>query len=150
MSKKEEEYKHVSVGTTFYFSQPHGTEGQTMAEVGGASGPGALRYNEGKPPIHMVPVQAIMALAQLFAAGAKKYAPFNWAKGMAWSKCYDSLQRHAMKWSEGQDFDEETQAHHMIAVAWNAIVLYCYHLWGRGQDDRFIAPTRSFQERIEQ
>lgn len=95
-----------------------------------------LRYNKGKPPIHLIPPEAITALAQHYQRGADKYKERNWELGMKYSHCYNSLMRHALAWWQGEDKDPETGTHHMIAVAWNAIALFIYWLRGIGTDDR--------------
>jgi hypothetical protein len=95
------------------------------------------RYDAGKPRHSLVPPEFVTALAQHFTVGAKKYADRNWEKGFSYSRAYDSLQRHAQAWMSGEDTDVETGSHHMIAVAWNACVLFCYHIWGMKRfDDR--------------
>jgi hypothetical protein len=78
----------------------------------------------------------MVALAAHYEAGAKKYADRNWEKGMAWGKCFASLQRHAWAWMGGEDFDPETGTHHMVSVAWNAIALFVYSVRKIGTDDR--------------
>lgn len=96
----------------------------------------AMRKNEGKPIISLVPPEQILALAQHFTVGANKYEKHNWLRGMDWSRCYDSMQRHALAWAKGEDFDEETGTHHMVSAAWNALALYSYYVRNLGADDR--------------
>lgn len=107
---------------------------------------GGLRFNDGKMERHdLVPPEFEGAIATHFGQGAKKYAARNWERGMAWSKCYASARRHLRKWWAGESFDVEDpkmpgyHAHHLIALAWNAIVLYCYETRNIGEDDRVIA-----------
>lgn len=97
---------------------------------------GGLRYNAGKPRFDLMPPEAMVALATHYQKGAEKYADRNWERGMAWGKCFASLQRHAWAWQAGEDYDEETGSHHMISVAWNAIALFIYAIRGIGTDDR--------------
>ena len=54
---------------------------------------GALRDDNGKAPIHLIPPDVILRLARVYQYGAKKYAPRNWEKGMDWSRMYDSAMR---------------------------------------------------------
>lgn len=97
---------------------------------------GGLRYNEGKAPIHLIPPEVIEAHAEHYRKGAEKYKPRNWERGMDWTKCYDSLMRHALAWMRGEDIDPENGSHHMVAVMWNAAALYWYWLKKVGKDDR--------------
>ena len=97
-----------------------------------------LRYDDGKPRFDLIPPEAVIALAAHYERGARKYADRNWEKGMAWGKCFASMQRHAWAWSNGEDIDAETDTHHMIAVAWNALALYTYAMRKIGTDDRAV------------
>lgn len=97
--------------------------------------PVGLRYDEGKIRFDLIPREWEFGLAHLLTQGAKKYAPNNWKKGMAWSKVLASLRRHLDRWLSGENYDEETGAHHLLAVAWNALVLMSYQLRGVGEQD---------------
>lgn len=104
---------------------------------------GGLRYDEGKPRYDLIPPEAIEAIAVHYMQGAKKYADRNWERGMDWGKCFRALMSHAIKWQKGETYDNDPsmpgyEAHHMIAVAWNAIALYIYQTRGIGRDDRNI------------
>lgn len=101
----------------------------------------SLRKDFGKERFDLLPPEALFALAQLYTRGAAKYAARGWEEGMDWSRCFGSLMRHAWKWLRGEDYDEETGAHHMVAVAWNAFALYTYHVRKKGKDDRSISTT---------
>ena len=95
-----------------------------------------LRYDSGKPRFDLVPPEAMIELAAHYERGARKYADRNWERGMDWGKCFASMQRHSWAWAQGEDLDNETGTHHMIAVAWNAIALYTYAMRKIGNDDR--------------
>lgn len=58
-----------------------------------------------------------------FHFGAKKYAAWNWAKGMQWSVPLACCKRHLIKVLEGESVDEESGVHHFGAVACNLIML---------------------------
>jgi hypothetical protein len=94
------------------------------------------RLDDGKSPFQYLPPEFLFALSDLYGAGAKKYAPRGWEKGMSWSRCFGALMRHAWKFWRGEDYDQETGAHHMVAVAWNAVAIYTYFVRGIGEDDR--------------
>jgi len=97
---------------------------------------GGLRYDDDKPRFDLLPPEAMEALARHYLAGAQKYDARNWEKGMAWGRCFGSMMRHAWAWMRGEDIDQETGNHHMIAVAWNAIALFTYATRHIGEDDR--------------
>ncbi|MEK6882662.1 MAG: dATP/dGTP diphosphohydrolase domain-containing protein [Nanoarchaeota archaeon] len=95
-----------------------------------------LRFNENKTRYDLLEPFAIEQLAKVFTEGAKKYTPFNWMKGMVWSKCLASLKRHIAKFEQGEDFDEETKLYHMAHAAWNALALVSYYKYYPQGDDR--------------
>lgn len=47
--------------------------------------------------------------------GALKYDAWNWAKGMPYSRFYDSMMRHATKWFLGDRSED-----HLAAICFNA------------------------------
>jgi hypothetical protein len=101
---------------------------------------GGLRDDTGKPRYDLIPPEAIEALADHYAKGAEKYDDRNWERGMNWGRCFRALMSHAIKWQKGEIFDEDPKmpgylAHHMIAVAWNAIALYTYYVRNIGVND---------------
>jgi hypothetical protein len=114
--------------------EPEGVFKQDMHTFYGDGG--GLRFNEGKPRFDLLPPEALVALAQHYGRGAAKYEARNWERGMDWCKCFASMERHAWAWMSGEDLDPETQSHHMIAVAWNAIALFVYATRNIGNDDR--------------
>lgn len=76
---------------------------------------GAVRdTQEGKGRFDLIPTVVLRRLAKHYENGARKYRPWNWAKGIPLSRYYDSGLRHAMAWAEGKD-DED----HLAAVIWN-------------------------------
>lgn len=94
------------------------------------------RFDEGKIRFDLVPPEPIAALARHYTVGAAKYADRNWEKGMKWSRCLASLKRHLDAWERGEEWDQETGSHHLVAVMWNAAGLFVYFVRGIGEDDR--------------
>jgi len=80
---------------------------------------GAVRDGQdGKGRMDLLPVRALIEVAKIFEAGAKKYAARNWEKGIPLSRYMDSGLRHAMKWLRG-DRDEP----HLAMACWNFLCL---------------------------
>lgn len=94
------------------------------------------RYNEGKLRWGLMSWPALREVVRVLEFGAKKYAAWNWTKGLSWSDCFSSLQRHLLAWYEGEDRDPETGLSHMAHVACNAMFLMHFILFGTGTDDR--------------
>lgn len=105
---------------------------------------GAIRFDEGKPDISLIPPEYLEGLARVFMYGTQKYARENWRKGMKWSRVYSSAMRHLLAFWKGEEIDAESGLPHLIHAAWNLLVLYCYthqeHL--RKLDDRWVWPEQ--------
>jgi 5'(3')-deoxyribonucleotidase len=97
---------------------------------------GADRFDSGKTRHDLLPPFASEQLAKVYTMGAKKYAPNNWRKGMAWSRVIGSLKRHLNEIEKGNDFDDESGLHHAAHVAWNAVTLLEYYKIFPQGDDR--------------
>lgn len=74
--------------------------------------------------------------ARVFEYGTKKYAAWNWAKGMKWSVCVGCIQRHLMEIVDGQLVDAESGRLHIGHVLCNVIMLVHYSAFYREGDDR--------------
>jgi hypothetical protein len=96
-----------------------------------------LRFNENKTRIDLVPPSAILALSDVLTAGAVKYSPRNWEKGMEWSKPYASAMRHMLKFWSGEDIDPETGLPHLAHAMTNMAFLIEYMEKHKQYDDRY-------------
>lgn len=95
------------------------------------------RKNEGKPGVHLLPLDALVELAKVYDYGTIKYSEHNWERGLAWSKGVEaSLLRHLAKWHVGEAVDEESGLPHDLHIAFNALALITFRLRGIGIDDR--------------
>lgn len=113
---------------------PVSPEGSYMGHEFGGKTVG-LRFNSGKNQLELIPAEWIWALGSVLTAGAKKYAPRNWEKGMKKSILVGCIMRHLMKRICGEIYDSETECTHMAHVAWNALALMSYDIRGIGEDD---------------
>jgi hypothetical protein len=98
--------------------------------------PQADRHNTGKIPLHLVPPDAINAIAKVLDFGSKKYALRNWEKGANYSVPYASLMRHLLAFWEGEDSDPESNLPHLYHVLMNAAMLVRYFEQHKDLDDR--------------
>jgi hypothetical protein len=90
----------------------------------------------GKDPWHLFPWDAARCIVKVLGFGARKYAPRNWEKGMAWSRPHDGLIRHLTAWWQGEDKDPATKMSHLWHVRCCALFLIAYELRGSALDDR--------------
>lgn len=93
---------------------------------------------KGQKPEQMslVPVEALSAVARVYAFGAAKYDRDNWRKGYPWHFSYDACLRHLMAFWNGEDTDPESGEHHLAHAAFHLFTLITFSSTGAGSDDR--------------
>lgn len=96
----------------------------------------ATKHDNGKPPLSLIPREALALEAQVFAFGAKKYGKHNFKKGMAWSRCLDAALRHIYAFADGEDLDPESGLSHLGHARCCLSMLIYYIENDRGTDDR--------------
>ena len=106
----------------------------------------ADRYNEGKPRWSLVDFKSMEPLVQVLEYGAKKYAPYNWTKGLPTTQICESLLRHTFAYLNGEDNDAESGCSHIGHIMANAMFL-SYVMKNKPQfDDRSMAVGEVKQE----
>lgn len=101
-----------------------------MAEAG-------YKEDEDKNQLDLIPPELVFAVGEVMTYGAKKYAPYNWAKGMKWSRVFAALMRHLWAWWAGRKSDPETGMSDLHHAACCIAFLIAYEQRGSGEDDRF-------------
>jgi hypothetical protein len=96
---------------------------------------GGLRYDTDKLRLELLPAEWELELGRVSTKGAKKYAPRNWEKGMAWSKMIGCSRRHILRFLLGEKYDKETGCHHLAHAAWNLLALMSYDMRKLGEND---------------
>ena len=94
------------------------------------------RLNDGKVPLDLIPLSAMIECARVFDYGRNKYAAWNWAKGMDWSVPYGCLLRHMAAWFDGEDNDPESGLPHLGHAMCNLVMLSTFARTYREGDDR--------------
>lgn len=106
---------------------------------------GAQREKANAVPYDLVPYQEITdAFVRVADFGTKKYAPWNWSKGLPRVQLLCSLLRHAFAYLRGQDRDQETGLLHTDHILWNAVVLSHNTHWNLA-DGRRAEPDRDYK-----
>lgn len=113
----------------------HGTAGVNHTEA--ISGTDKLRVAAANAIFN---AGSLLRVARVWDVGAKKYAPWNWYKGLTFSNLYSSAIRHALK-AQYEEIDAVedggTGEPHTAHYAWNVCVCYVFALEGRTElDDR--------------
>lgn len=85
-----------------------------------------------------IPPHPLAELARVYGYGAQKYAPYNWAKGYAWSLSISALFRHIEAWRGGEAIDPESGIHHLALANFHLNTLQEFQRLGLGTDDRFL------------
>lgn len=74
---------------------------------------GAMKFDEEKPRMELLDPYAMEQLALVLTFGAKKYEPWNWTKGLAFSRLLGAAFRHLFAWAKGEDLDPESGLSHL-------------------------------------
>ena len=101
---------------------------------------GLQRWQEGETAMldqMMVGVE-LGGAVDVFSYGAKKYAEWNWAKGMQWSVPLGCALRHVLAMLEGEALDPESGQPHLNHVYCNVIMLQYFARHYPDGDDRPI------------
>lgn len=103
------------------------------------------RFNDGKPAFDLVPLVALEGCAKVFEYGRRKYASWNWAKGMDWSIPYSCMLRHLAAWQRGEDNDPESGLPHLGHVMCNLVMLTTYartYPEGDNRPAKWLSPAK--------
>jgi hypothetical protein len=98
---------------------------------------GAVKHDQGKAPMDLLPRSFLVGVAEVLDFGAKKYASHNWRKGMKWSRPYSAALRHLTAWNDGEDKDPESGLLHLKHAACNLAFLIEFIEKQIGEDDRY-------------
>jgi hypothetical protein len=103
----------------------------------------AIKNDQEKIRMDLLPVYPIEEIAKVLTFGAKKYADRNWEKGFSYSRVYGALLRHVFAWWGGQDKDSETNLSHLAHAGCCLMFLLEYEKTEKGVDDRPNQPIHS-------
>lgn len=107
----------------------------------------ACKHDSDKPQLGLISHAALTEEAAVMGYGATKYERDNWRKGMAWSRAIDAALRHIHAFNDGEDFDPETEHHHLAHARCNLAFLIEYASTHPDLDDRH--KTRALKRRKE-
>ena len=106
---------------------------------------GGTRFSSGKPGgWWFAPLYGLRLVAEVWEAGAEKYAPFDWRNGQSFSTLMDCAFRHMVEMnmkgplSRDEDYHDVngnlvkgTGAYHAACVVWNLLALLTFIALGR-------------------
>ena len=107
----------------------------TVGDVNSTEKGSGARYNGGKPDMSLIPMCTLEDEARVWEYGKKKYAAWNWAKGMDWSVPFACAMRHLSSWQRGEENDPESGLPHLAHAMCNLRMLTLYSkTWVEGDD----------------
>lgn len=107
---------------------------------------GAQREKMDLLPYDLVPFQEMTdAYVRVAEFGAKKYAAWNWSKGIPRRQLLCSLLRHTFAYLRGEDCDKESGLNHSDHILWNAVALVHNVHWNL-EDGRRGEPPRDYKQ----
>lgn len=95
-----------------------------------------IRENKNKLKWSLVSMKALEPMVEVLMFGAKKYDPWNWAKGLKYTETCESLQRHLNSFLQNEDYDQESKLSHVGHILCNAMFLSYMFLFRKDLDDR--------------
>lgn len=119
----------------------HPGPGEIYTYVGDAGTPvyiteTAVKHDSLKPPMELLPTEALLEIARVLDFGKTKYGRSNWRKGMEWSRLIGAALRHITAFNDGQDKDPETGLSHLAHAGCCIMFLLEYESKGLGMDNR--------------
>jgi hypothetical protein len=97
----------------------------------------ALKFDDGKLPLHLLSTEAMNQTAAVLQFGAEKYAAHNWRKGFVWSRPLAAAMRHITAFNAGEDKDPESGLSHLAHAACCIMFLLEFEKTHRELDDRY-------------
>lgn len=120
----------ASMGKTTVFCTKHNNPfaytGKLDGQISLTSETPALKFDDNKPILSLVPPSLEEAVGAILTMGAKKYAPNNWKKGLKYSRIVSSLKRHLNEFYKGNLLDTESGKPHLWHAACNLAFLIEY------------------------
>ncbi len=101
----------------------------------------AVKFDADKPPMDLLPPEALAGVAQVLDFGRHKYAADNWRKGFDWRRLAGACLRHVFAWLGGEDKDQESGLSHIDHAICCLMFLSAHIKGGLGKDDRYKPET---------
>lgn len=95
-----------------------------------------VKHDAGKLPMHLIPTEALEAIATVLKFGQEKYGARNWERGFNWSRAYGATLRHLNAWWSGESVDPESGESHLIHALAEVAFLVAFEKRNVGEDDR--------------
>ena len=88
----------------------------------------AVKYDNGKPDLTLVPIECLEMMAEGFAYGAQKYSRGNYRNsGMEWTRLAAACLRHVYQWLFVSTIDAESGCNH-ISLALCSLAMLSFQI----------------------
>lgn len=106
-----------------------------------------IKFDQDKPDMTDIPLEAMWAMGQAFSHGQKKYGKNNYRLGMAPSRQLAAAVRHIYQHLAGETLDPESGVSH-LGHALASIAMACYTLANHPNlDDRHIPDKERYDKK---
>jgi len=102
----------------------------------------AIKFDNNKPRLDLLPSTALVEIAKVLGFGASKYAEHNWRRGLAYSRLIGAAMRHIAAYNDGESIDPESGISHIAHAACNLMFLLEFEKTQPNLDDRYCATTK--------
>lgn len=97
----------------------------------------ALKFDEGKLPLDLLPFEALEEITLVLQHGALKYSRNNWRAGFIHSRPFSAILRHLFAYWKGEDLDKDSGLHHLAHAGCELLFLLSFVKTKTGVDDRY-------------
>jgi hypothetical protein len=104
----------------------------------------AVKLDQGKPKMYLLPPKALNGIAEALTYGAIKYKDFNYklGEGLDLDRPFSACIRHLNKWNDGEDIDGESGLSHLKHAGACIVMLLDLVESEIGKDTRFKKPLK--------
>ena len=104
------------------------------------------KHDDGKLPMHLIPLEALEGVARVMGFGAKKYGDYNWMCGFNASRLYAATLRHLFAYWKGSNADKESSLLPLDHAIAELMMLRSLIERGSLRDDRPLRSERPYNE----
>jgi len=97
----------------------------------------AKKYDEGKLPYHLLPMECMDELVKVLGMGAAKYGENSWQWLDSFNDRYfAACMRHLSAWRQGEETDSESGLSHLSHALCNVTFLLAHEIYQKkGKED---------------
>ena len=100
------------------------------------------KFDNGKPPLSIIPREALEGCAKAFDYGSRKYDRNNFKKGIQLTRILDATLRHVTAYLDGENLDPESNLSHLDHALASLSMAKYMEVNRPEMDDRFIDPVK--------